>query len=100
MRAQPAMMGQGTTMAQWNTSLDRMEALKPAVVVPSHGPVGDVGFIQGYRAYLKEVAQRTAAAKAAGLDKAAASTQVIDAMTARYPDRARLTGAINVAWGS
>lgn len=98
MRAQPA-MAPASTLAQWNKSLDRLEALKPAVVVPSHGPVGDVGFIQGYRNYLREVAQRTAAAKAAGLALTAATTRVQSEMAASYPDAGRLAGAVRVAYG-
>lgn len=97
MRAQPA-MSPTSTLTQWHASLDRLEALKPTVVVPSHGPLGDVGFIRGYRAYLKEVAQRTAAAKAAGLDLTAATTRVQGEMSGRYPDAARLGGAVRVAY--
>jgi glyoxylase-like metal-dependent hydrolase (beta-lactamase superfamily II) len=100
MKAQPAMMAPATTIAQWNRSLDTLEALKPAVVVPSHGPIGGVDLVRGYRAYLKEVAERTGAAKAAGLTQEAATAQVIEAMIGRYPDRGRLAGAVLVAWRS
>jgi glyoxylase-like metal-dependent hydrolase (beta-lactamase superfamily II) len=100
MRAQPALMSAKTSIGQWMVSLDRLEALKPAVVVPSHGPVGDVGFIQGYRAYLAEVRDRTQKAKAAGADLAAATAQVSEAMEARYPDAGRLSGAIRVAYSN
>jgi glyoxylase-like metal-dependent hydrolase (beta-lactamase superfamily II) len=99
-RAQPALMSAKTTIAQWMTSLDRLEALKPAVVVPSHGPLGDVGFIQGYRTYLAEVRDRTQKAKAAGADLAAATAQVSDAMKGRYPDAGRLSGAVRVAYSN
>ena len=99
MKAQPAMASPKTTLPQWFASLDRLEALKPAVVVPSHGPVGDVGFIRGYRTYLAEVGERTAAAKAKGQDLAAATAAVTEAMSGRYPDRGRLAGAVRVAYG-
>jgi glyoxylase-like metal-dependent hydrolase (beta-lactamase superfamily II) len=99
MKAQPALVTAKTSIAQWMTSLDRLEALKPAIVVPSHGPVGDVGFIQGYRAYLTEVRDRTLKAKAAGATLAAATAQVSEAMKARYPDVGRLSGAVKVAYG-
>ena len=74
------------------------EALKPAVVVPRHGPLGDVGFIQGYRTYLDEVAERTAAAKAAGASQDAATETVWQAMSARYPDRGRLGMAVRMVF--
>jgi glyoxylase-like metal-dependent hydrolase (beta-lactamase superfamily II) len=99
MKAQPALVTPKTTIPQWLGSLDRLEALKPTVVVPSHGPVGDAGFIRGYRTYLAEVAERTAAAKAAGQDLAAATAAVTAAMGARYPDKGRLAGAVKVAFG-
>jgi len=58
-----------------------------------------VGFIRGYRTYLAEVGERTAAAKAKGQDLAAATAAVTEAMIARYPDRGRLAGAVRVAYG-
>lgn len=100
MKPQPSIMAAKSSVAQWMTSLDAFEALKPAVVVPSHGPIGDVGLVQGYRTYLKEVAERTAAAKAGGATLEAATAAVTEAMAGRYPDRARLGGAIRLAYGS
>lgn len=66
--------------------------------MPSHGPVGDAGFIEGYRDYLAEVARRTAEAKRAGQDPAQAVETVAAAMADRYPDRARLGGAVRCGW--
>jgi glyoxylase-like metal-dependent hydrolase (beta-lactamase superfamily II) len=100
MQAQPAMATGKTSIAQWLKSLDRLAALKPSVVVPSHGPVGDARFIQGYQSYLIEVRDRTAKAKAAGADLAAATAQVNETMKARYPDAGRLSGAVRVAYGA
>lgn len=100
MKPQPSIMAAKSSMAQWMKSLDAFEALKPAVVVPSHGPIGDVSLVQGYRAYLREVAERTAAAKAGGATLEAATASVTEAMAGRYPDRARLAGAIRLAYVS
>ncbi len=100
MKAQPAIVGATATLATWRAALDRQAALKPKVVVPSHGPVGDAGFITGYRAYLDEVAERTAKAKAAGQTLEAATAAVTEAMGARYPDKGRLAGAVRMAWAS
>lgn len=100
MKPQPSLMSARTSIAQWMKSLDALEALKPAVIVPSHGPVGEgVGLIAGYRDYLREVATRTAAAKTAGQSLEQATATVTEAMTARYPDKARLAGAVRVAYG-
>jgi glyoxylase-like metal-dependent hydrolase (beta-lactamase superfamily II) len=99
MRAQPAFASPHSSLRQWLASLDRLEALKPAIIVPSHGPTGDgAGFITGYRAYLTEVRDRTAAKKRLGLSV----DQAVEAVTAdfsdRAPDKARLSGAIRAAY--
>lgn len=100
MKAQPSILAEKATIATWKSALDKLEALKPSVVVPSHGPIGDVGFIRGYRAYLEEVAQKTAEAKAKGQTLEGATAAIAEALADRYPDRARLAGAIRMAWGS
>jgi glyoxylase-like metal-dependent hydrolase (beta-lactamase superfamily II) len=98
MKAQPAFASPYSSVRQWLASLDKLEALKPVLVVPSHGPTGDVGFIAGYRAYLTDIRDRTAAEKRAGKteDQAVAA---VSAALPNYPDRARLTGAIKAAYG-
>jgi len=98
MKAQPAFASHYSTIRQWLASLDRLDALKPAVVVPSHGPIGDAGFIAGYRAYLIEVRDRTAAEKRAGRSVDQAVDIVTAAMTDRYPDKGRLAGAVKAAF--
>lgn len=98
MKAQPSMMAEKTTIARWQESLDAFTALAPKVIVPSHGPIGDLTLVRGYQAYLKEVAERTAAAKASGATLEVATASVTEAMVGRYPDRARLAGAVRVAY--
>ena len=100
MKAQPSIMAGKATTATWARVLNRMDSFKPAVVVPSHGPVGDAGFIKGYRDYLKAVGEETAKAKAAGQSLEAATASVTEALAARYPDRARLGGAIRIAYAA
>ncbi len=99
MRAQPAFASPQSSRRQWLASLARLEALNPAIIVPSHGPTGDgTLFITAYRSYLEEVRDRAEAEKRAGhsLD------QTIEAVTAafgdRAPDKARLAGAIRSAY--
>ena len=98
MRAQPAFASPRSSIRQWLASLDRMEALNPAIVVPSHGPTGDgTGFITGYRAYLTEVRDRTAAEKRAGRSVEQADETVTAAPADRAQDKGRLAGAIRAA---
>jgi glyoxylase-like metal-dependent hydrolase (beta-lactamase superfamily II) len=99
MRAQPAFASPHSTVRQWLASLDRLEALKPAIIVPSHGPTGDGnGFITGYRTYLTEVRDRTAAEKRAGRNVDQAVEAVTAAFGDRAPDKGRLAGAIKAAY--
>jgi glyoxylase-like metal-dependent hydrolase (beta-lactamase superfamily II) len=99
MRAQPAFASPHSSLKRWMASLDQLEALKPAIIVPSHGPTGDgVAFITGYRTYLTEVCDRTEAEKHAGHSADEAVTKVTAAFGDRAPDKARLAGAIRAAY--
>jgi glyoxylase-like metal-dependent hydrolase (beta-lactamase superfamily II) len=99
MRAQPAFASPHSSLKRWMGSLDQLEALKPAIVVPSHGPTGDgIGFITGYRTYLSEVRERAAAEKKAGHSVDETVTAVTAAFGDRAPDKARLAGAIRSAY--
>jgi glyoxylase-like metal-dependent hydrolase (beta-lactamase superfamily II) len=99
MRPQPVFASPHWTRRQWLASLDRLEALKPAIIVPSHGPAGDgTAFISGYRAYLVEVRDRTEAEKRAGRSVEQAVETVTLAFGDRAPDKGRLAGAIRAAY--
>jgi glyoxylase-like metal-dependent hydrolase (beta-lactamase superfamily II) len=99
MRAQPAFASPHSSLRQWLTSLDRLEALKPAIIVPSHGPTGDgTGFIIAYHAYLTEVCDRTVSEKRLGRSVDQAVEAVTAAFGDRAPDKARLSGAIRAAY--
>ena len=99
MRAQPAFASPHSSLRQWLVSLDRLEVLKPAIIVPSHGPIGEgTAFITGYRAYLMEISDRTAAEKRAGRSVDQAVEAVTAAFGDRAPDKARLAGAIKGAF--
>jgi len=99
MRAQPAFASPHSSLRQWLASLDKLEALNPVIIVPSHGPTGDgTGFITGYRAYLTEVRDRAAAEKRAGRSVDQSIEAVTAAFGERAPDKARLAGAIKVAY--
>ena len=99
MRPQPVFASPHSSRRQWLASLDKLEALKPTIIVPSHGPTGDgTTFISGYRAYLIEIRDRTDAEKKAGRT----ADQAVEAVTAafgdRAPDKGRLAGAIRSAY--
>src|SRR5262249_48374260 len=100
MRNQPAFASPRSSLQHWLASLDRLEALNPAIIVPRHGPTGDgTAFITGYRAYLTEGRDRTAAAQRAGRSVDEAGETGTGAFDDRAPDKARLGGAIKGAYG-
>jgi glyoxylase-like metal-dependent hydrolase (beta-lactamase superfamily II) len=99
MRAQPAFASPHSSLAHWLASLDQLQALKPDINVPSHGPTGEgVGFITGYRAYLTEIRDRAAAEKREGRSADQTVAAVTAAFGDRAPDKARLAGAIKAAY--
>lgn len=98
MKPQPAFANPTATISHWLESLDKLQALKPKHVVPSHGPFGGVEIIEGYRTYLTRIRDRTAELKKAGKTQDEAIKIVGDEMVAQYPDRNRLGGAIRAAW--
>jgi glyoxylase-like metal-dependent hydrolase (beta-lactamase superfamily II) len=54
MMRQPNITGPESRVLQWLSSLDTFDALKPKLIVPSHGPTGDVSMIAAYRAYFRK----------------------------------------------
>jgi glyoxylase-like metal-dependent hydrolase (beta-lactamase superfamily II) len=93
MRPQPAFASPYSSLTHWLASLDKMQALQPTLIVPSHGPTGGAELIEGYRGYLTEIRERALAAKQAGQGADDAARAITEAMGARYPDRGRLGGA-------
>jgi glyoxylase-like metal-dependent hydrolase (beta-lactamase superfamily II) len=98
MRPQPSIMNPAATITQWLASLDRLEAMKPVHVVPSHGPRGDAAIISGYRTYLVKIRDRAAALKKEGKTLEQATQTITEEMSAQYPDKQRLAGAIRAAY--
>jgi glyoxylase-like metal-dependent hydrolase (beta-lactamase superfamily II) len=99
MRAQPAFASPHSSLKQWMASLDKLESLNPAIIVPSHGPTGEsIGFTTGYRSYLAELRDRTAAEKRAGQSVDQAVATITAVFGDRAPDKARLAGAIRAAY--
>jgi glyoxylase-like metal-dependent hydrolase (beta-lactamase superfamily II) len=98
MRPQPSFANPTATIRHWLESLDRLEALKARQLVPSHGAFGDNAIIAGYRSYLTRIRDRTAELKKAGKSQEEAIQIITDEMSAQFPDKARLAGAIRAGY--
>jgi glyoxylase-like metal-dependent hydrolase (beta-lactamase superfamily II) len=70
----------------WLGLLDRIETLDPAVVVPGHGAVGDLGLVEELRTYLLGVRERVEALHAEGRPLEAIEAAVDEEMRSRYVD--------------
>jgi glyoxylase-like metal-dependent hydrolase (beta-lactamase superfamily II) len=59
-------VGGGASLNQWLASQDRLLALQPSRVVPSHGPMGDASIMTKTKAFVSTIQQRAAELKKAG----------------------------------
>jgi glyoxylase-like metal-dependent hydrolase (beta-lactamase superfamily II) len=93
----PSLTSPASSVQHWMESLARFEALQPARIVPSHGPMGDVAMIAAYRAFFTTVRTGAAALRSQGrtLDETVRTLQ--DELQDRY-DRQRMTSAIRAAY--
>lgn len=98
MRPQPSFANPTATISHWLASLEKLRALKPTQLVPSHGSSGDVSIIGGYEAYLTRIQVRSAELKKAGKTQDEAIEQITDEMSPQYPDKNRLAGAIRAGY--
>ena len=98
MKALPAFASSKASAKQWQASLDKLDALKPAVVVPSHGPIGDASYMASYRTYITRVQTRAAALKKEGKTVDQTVETITAELKADYPDTSRAAGAIRAAY--
>jgi glyoxylase-like metal-dependent hydrolase (beta-lactamase superfamily II) len=98
MKGPPAFASSKSSLNHWLSSLDVLDGLKPRILVPSHGPIGNAGYIAGYRTYLTRIKARTAAAKGAGKSLEEATAAVTAELKPDYPDASRMAGAIRSAY--
>ena len=75
-----------SSIAAWIATLDELDALGPAVVVPSHGKVGDAALIAKDRDYLKAVQARVRELKAQGKSADDTAQVVATDIQARFSD--------------
>ncbi len=89
----------GVSAAGWMESLSQVEALcdDETVVVPGHGPVGDVEIVRTQRAYIEQLVDAVKRAQADGSTREQATERTFDFMEGLGFDRIRPI-AIGVVW--
>ena len=100
MKPQPSFANPTARISHWLGSLDELTALRPKIVVPSHGPFGGVELMQGYRTYLTRIRDRVAGLRKAGKTQEETLAILTEEMSGEYPDRNRLAGAIRAAYAN
>jgi glyoxylase-like metal-dependent hydrolase (beta-lactamase superfamily II) len=84
---------------QWLASMDRFEKLQPKRIVPSHGPMGDLGMVKAYRTLLTTVRTRAAELKKQGRTIEEVEKTLVAELTPAYPTGgARLAGTIRAGY--
>lgn len=92
--------GTAASMKSWLGGFDRLEALKPATVVPAHGAVGTGAVIAENRAVMHEIYKRTGELKHQGRTVDEAVKILSSDLTARHPAWPRANGIANAVRAS
>jgi glyoxylase-like metal-dependent hydrolase (beta-lactamase superfamily II) len=104
MPAFPAFQPTYSSVRTWSSILDRLDAMKPAVIIPSHGRRGDGSMIATYRDYFRALQTRAAELRKQGRSSEEAAKALQDEMPKTFPGLAyrganRVTLAAQVAYG-
>lgn len=79
-------MPEESSMKGWIAVLDKLEPLKPRLIVPDHGELGDGSLIAKQRAMLAEMQGRALELKRQGKSADEAGKLVTDELHAKHPD--------------
>jgi glyoxylase-like metal-dependent hydrolase (beta-lactamase superfamily II) len=82
----PIMADSDSSGTNWIEILGRLEKLHPAIVVPGHGEIGDVGLITAMRDYLVFVRDRVQQMKSQGSSVADVENKLEPEVRAKYKD--------------
>jgi glyoxylase-like metal-dependent hydrolase (beta-lactamase superfamily II) len=97
MTTMPAFNATQSRLSTWIQSLDRFEQLKPARIVPSHGPMGGPEMITRWKVLLTTVRTRATELKKQGKTLDETVTAIQDELQDKYP-RNGMAGAIRAAY--
>ncbi len=82
----PIMADSDSSGANWIQTLERLEKLDPAIVVPGHGEVGNVALIESMHEYLVFVRDRVQEMKSQGISITEVETKLDPEVRAKYKD--------------
>ena len=82
----PGMPDQTASVRNWLDILDKLEALRPLIVLPNHGDVRDAALISGQREVLRDLERRTRELKAEGKTAEQAGQTLTAEFDVKYPE--------------
>jgi glyoxylase-like metal-dependent hydrolase (beta-lactamase superfamily II) len=82
----PVAFGQTSSVPTWVNVLKQLEPLRPVVIVPAHGPVGDGSLIAQQRAVFEGLQARVRELKAQGKTADEAATMLTAEFQSQHPD--------------
>jgi glyoxylase-like metal-dependent hydrolase (beta-lactamase superfamily II) len=85
----PGASPDGGSFASWLTVLDKLEALKPRLVVPTHSRPGEGSLIAQEHAFIVDMRSRALALKKQGLSAVDAGKRLTEDFKAAYPEWAK-----------
>jgi glyoxylase-like metal-dependent hydrolase (beta-lactamase superfamily II) len=92
----PNMPNADASVKNWLAILDRLEPLRPRLVVPDHGALGDGSLIAKERAFLGDLQTRSLELKRQGKSAEEAATVVTAEFKKKYPDWQTMGPVANV----
>jgi glyoxylase-like metal-dependent hydrolase (beta-lactamase superfamily II) len=91
-KAYPGMPDRTPSVTNWLDIIDRLEALRPQIVLPNHGDVRDASLISSQRQVLRDLQQRARELKAEGKTAEQAGQTLTAEFDVKYPDWKAVTG--------
>ena len=82
----PNMPNADASPKSWLAILDKLEAMKPRLIVPDHGSLGDGSLIGKERGFLLDLQTRALDFKRQGISVEEAVPRVTAELKAKYPD--------------
>ena len=95
-RLVPSMPNADSSVKGWIAILDKLEAMKPRLIVPDHGALGDGSLIAKERAFLSNLQTRALELKRQGTSPEEAGKLLTSELKAKYPDWENMGPVANV----
>jgi len=85
-KSYPGMPDNTPSVSNWLDIVDRLEALRPLIVIPNHGDVRDAELISSERVVLRDLQRRARELKAEGITAEKAGQTLTAEFDVKYPD--------------